>query len=336
MPIPTSDRPFDVLATELATDHFESFPTLASGLGLTEYDHALPDMSADAIAARERREDEWTRRLDALRTDQLTEAEALDRDLVLMVLRGRSVMRSFADWRRSPDHYAGPALTGVFGLLMHRLRPDRELAQAVAARLAATPDLLQAGIDNLDPELAHPAILRRGLSMVRAGIGYARSVAAEFDDGTDRAAVTAAGEVAAAAYERFADHVAALAETAHGEWAIGEARYDALLREAEGLGYGTRELRERGQAEYDDLAADMSERARTLRGHDDWLAILKEFNEDRPETPEEMLALYREATAAARTFCAELELVTMPDGEECAVVPSASFSRGVVAAAHYM
>jgi uncharacterized protein (DUF885 family) len=172
--------------------------------------------------------------------------------------------------------------------------------------------------------------------MVRAGIGYARSVSAEFDETSGRADVAAAGDVAAQALERFAEHVASLAETAHGEWAIGEAQYDALLREAEGLGYGTRELRERGQAAYDDLAADMSARARKLRGHDDWLGILKEFNEDRPETPEEMLGLYQEATAAARAFCVEHELVTMPDGEECAVVPSAPFSRSVVAVAHYM
>jgi uncharacterized protein (DUF885 family) len=336
MPIPTSERPFDQLAAQLAANRFEGSPTLASNLGLTEYDHLLPDMSATAIRARESREDEWTRRLRDLPIDDLTDDEALDRDLVLMVLRGGSLMRDWADWRRSPDHYAGPALTGVFGLLMHRLRPQPELAEAVAARLRATPDLLQAGIDNLDPELAHPAILRRGLGMVRAGIGYARSVSAEFDGASGRADVAAAGEVAAQAYERFAAHVASLADTAQGEWAIGEARYDALLREAEGLGYGTRELRERGQAAYDDLAADMSARARKLRGHDDWLGILKEFNEDRPETPEEMLTLYQEATAAARAFCVEHELVTMPDGEECAVVPSAPFSRSVVAVAHYM
>jgi uncharacterized protein (DUF885 family) len=336
MPIPTSDRPFDALATELAAHQFESSPTLASGLGLTEYDHLLPDMSADAVAARERRADEWAQRLRDLDADDLTDDETLDRDLVLMVLRGAATMRDFADWRRSPDHYAGPALSGVFGLLMHRLRPERELAQAVAARLRATPDLLQAGIDNLDPELAHPAILRRGLGMVRAGIGYARSVAAEFDEGSGRADVAAAGEVAALAYERFADHVASLAETASGEWTIGEARYDALLRESEGLGYGTRELRERGQAAYDDLAADMTARARKMRGNDDWLGILKGFNEDRPETPEQMLALYREATAAARAFCVEHDLVTMPEGEECAVVPSAPFSRSVVAVAHYL
>src|SRR4051812_27427272 len=117
MPIPTSGRPFDALAVQLAADEFEASPTLGSGLGLTEYDHDLPDMSAGAIAERERRDDGWARRLGDLPAADLTEDELLDRDLVLMVLRGREVMRSFADWRRSPDHYAGPALNGVFGLL---------------------------------------------------------------------------------------------------------------------------------------------------------------------------------------------------------------------------
>jgi uncharacterized protein (DUF885 family) len=336
MPIPTSGRPFDALAVQLAADQFEASPTLGSGLGLTEYDHDLPDMSAGTIAERERRDDDWARRLGAVAAADLTEDELLDRDLVLMVLRGREVMRSFADWRRNPDHYAGPALNGVFGLLMHRLRPAPELATAVAARLAGTSDLLQHGIDNLDAELAHPAILRRGLATVRAGVGYARSVAGEFSESEGRAEVAEAGERAAAAYERFAAHLEALAERAHGEWAIGEARYDALLREAEGLGYGTRDLRERGQAAYDDLASDMRARAQSLRGHDDWMAILKELSEDRPGSSEEMLALYREATAAARAFCAEHDLVTLPDGEECAVVPSAPFSRSVLAVAHYM
>ena len=95
-----------------------------------------------------------------------------------------------------------------------------------------------------------------------------------------------AGEQAAAAYERFAEHVEALVEKATGDWAVGEQRYDALLREAEGLGYGTRELRERGQAAYDALAADMTARAEALRGTDDFLAVVRSFNDDHPETPE--------------------------------------------------
>jgi uncharacterized protein (DUF885 family) len=336
MPIPLGDRPFDRLAAELVADQCAASPTLGSVLGLTEYDEALPDMSVAGIEARDRAEDAWAGRLRTLDDAELSADERIDRDLALMVLRGRQLMRDWADWRRSPDHYAGTALSAVFVLLTTRLRPEPELATAVAARLRGTPALLDQGIANLDPALAHPALLRRALGQIAAGAVYARSVADEFADGASAALVREAGEQAAVAYERFGEHVEALVEKATGDWAVGEQRYDALLREAEGLGYGTRELRDRGQAAYDALATDMTTRARALRGTDDFLAVVKSFNDDHPETPEEMLALYREATDAARAFCVEHELVTMPAGERCDVVPSAPFSRAMMAVAHYM
>ena len=56
-------------------------------------------------------------------------------------------------------------------------------------------------------------------------------------------------------------------------------------------------------------------------------AVLRDFNDDHPDTPEEMLALYREATDAARAFCVERDLVTMPEGEHCVVADDDSASR---------
>lgn len=339
MPIPTGERQFDQLAAELIATQCAANPLLGSALGLTEHDASLPDMSAEAVAAREREDDAWAARLRALDEGGLTAEERVDRALALMVLRGREIMRGWADWRRSPDHYAGTALSSVFLLLTYRLRPAGELAEVVAARLGATPALLEQGVANLDPSLAHPALLRRSISQIRAGAAYARSVAGEFadvDGGAATRVVSEAGEAAASAYERFAAHVESLIDRASGEWAIGEARYDALLREAEGLGYGTRELRERGQQAYDDLAADMATRAQELRGTDDFIAVVKSFNDEHPATPEDMLSLYRRATDAARAFCAERGLVTLPEGEHCEVVPSAPFSRAMLAVAHYL
>lgn len=336
MPIPRGGRPFDDLAADLMADQFSANPVLGSALGLTEYDEALPDLSAGAIAARDRAEDDWSRRLSALTDGELTEDERIDRDLVLMVLRGRAVQRDWLDWRRSPDLYAGAALSGVFILLQNRLRPEAQLAQAVAARLRATSGLLEQGTANLDPGLAHPALLRRAMGQIGAGTAYARSVSAEFTDEGARALVAEAGEAAAAAFEQFGADVESLVDKSTGDWAIGEARYDALLREAEGLGYGTRELRDKGQAAYDELAADMRARTQALRGTDDFFSVLRTFNDDHPETPEEMLALYQEATAAARAFCVERDLVTMPAGERCVVAPSAPFTRSMLAVAHYM
>ncbi|MDP9397994.1 MAG: DUF885 domain-containing protein [Actinomycetota bacterium] len=336
MSLPAGDRPFDVLAADLAADQLAAAPTLASGLGLTEYDELLPDLSAEGIIARQRTEDEWLRRFERLPDERLEPAERIDRDLVVMALRGRRTMRDWADWRRSADTYAGVALQGVFGLLLHRLRPEPELAAAVAARLRGTPELLAAAMANLDSALADPTLLRRALAQVRAGAAYARSVPGEFADEKLRGSVAEAGEVAAAAFEVFATFLEELAGRAHGGWAIGEERYDGLLRDAEGLGYGTRELRERGQAAYDEIAADMRARTRELRGHDDWRTLLEEINADAPGSPEEMLADYQAATVRARDFCVERGLVSVPHSEACVVVPSAPFTRGMLAVAHYI
>ncbi|WP_183061799.1 DUF885 domain-containing protein [Motilibacter peucedani] len=326
---------FSDLAAELVAETLAASPLLASAVGRTEHDGLLPDVSESAVAGRARRDDEWLERLDALPDTELTLDDAVDRDLARMALRGRRAMRDWASWRRDADTYAGAALQGVFVLLLHRLHPEPELARLVGSRLRAAPELLEQGIANLDPELASPELLRRSLGMVAAGAAYARSVAGDLAP-EHRSEVAEAGELAAAAFERFGAHVSALAERASGTWAIGEARYDALLCDAEGLGYGAREMRERGQRAYDELDAEMRELARGMRGVPDWRAAIEAVNADAPDSPEEMLALYREATGSARSFAAEHDLVTLPAGERCEVVPSAPFNRGMLAVAHYI
>ncbi|HEX7196943.1 MAG TPA: DUF885 domain-containing protein, partial [Candidatus Limnocylindria bacterium] len=113
-------------------------------------------------------------------------------------------------------------------------------------------------------------------------------------------------------------------------------RYSALLREKELLGFGARELRDRGQAAYDELAAELTRCARELRGTDDWKQVLDELNEDHPRTPEAMRVGYEDWTERARVFLREHALVSFPEGEECAVVPSPPFQRPVLAVASYM
>jgi uncharacterized protein (DUF885 family) len=338
MPIPTGDRPFDTLAAELVAAELAAAPVLGSFLGLTAHDGALPDLSAGAIAAREKETDAWQERFAALPDDELTPDERVDRDLVTMVLTGRQVMRDWAGWRRNPDDYAGAALNGLHILLLHGLRAPGPLAAAITSRLAGIPDLLAAGRANLEAELAAPELVRRAQGMARAGAPYVRSLHTQVDPAHAKA-VEAAAEPAAAAFEEWAAFLDALAERASGGWAIGEARYDGLLRHAEGLGYGARELRERGAAEWETLAEDMRRRTAELRGDPadtDWRALLDELNADAPQTPEAMRDAYQEATDAARAFCLERGLVTFPAGEHCDVVPSAPFTRPMLAVAHYM
>jgi uncharacterized protein (DUF885 family) len=179
--------------------------------------------------------------------------------------------------------------------------------------------------------------LDRAANQARAGARYVREILpSQVEEPELRSRLAEAGEAAASAYESYVAHLDGMREKASGEWALGEERYSALLREKELLGFGARELRDRGQAAYDELAGDLARCARELRGTDDWKSVLDELNEDHPHTPEEMRAGYEEWTEKARQYLREHRLVSFPEGEECAVVPSPHFQRPVLAVANYI
>ena len=171
---------------------------------------------------------------------------------------------------------------------------------------------------NLDFDLASSVFIERGLGQTRAAIRYVRElVPAEIGDEALRAKVAEAGERAALALEGFLAFLDDGSARARGSYAIGEARYSALLQDKELLGYGADALREKGRAAYEELDAEMTQ----LAGGD-WRAEMDRLNGDHPKTPEEMLAAYADWTEKARVFLRENGLVTLPDGERCEVEPS--------------
>ena len=328
---------FADLTTEFLDAEFDESPVRASGLGLTAYDDRLDDLSEAAFERRRVADGAWLERFRGMPDDELTFDERIDRDLVISILRGRQIVEDWEAWRRQPDTYLNPGMTGIFGLFLHRLRPIEELVDAAVVRLGLIPQNLEDGKRNLRPEMVPGIFLDRAANQARAGARYVRDILpSQIDDGPLRAKLAEAGEAAGSAYDDYVAFLEAMRPDARGEWALGEARYSALLREKELLGFDARELRERGQAAYDDLAAELTRCARDLRGTDEWKQVLDELNEDHPTTPEEMRVGYEDWTERARAFLREHRLTSFPAGEECAVVPSPPFQRPVLAVASYM
>lgn len=330
------DTNLDGLIDSFLAEAWEENPVAATQLGIDGYDDRLGDLSAEGFAARHEREDRWHAAFSAVPDDILTLDERIDRDLILSSLRGGRVMRGWEAWRRNPATYIGPGLSGTFALFLHRLRPDEELAYAAASRLKQVPGVLDEGRKNIDPALAPRVFVERAIGQCAAAIGYVRDMLpAEVAEGPARALLADAGETAARAYQAFGVYLRELLDRASGDWAIGEERYSALLLEREMLGYGAREMHERGRAEFEAIAEDMRARAQALRGTEDWRAVVDELNKDHPGTPEEMREAYAAWTARARDFAYTRGLVSAPAGEECRVVPSPVFQRPVIAVASY-
>ena len=326
----------DALIDRYLVERWREYPVAATSVGVDGYDVKLIDYSLEAIERRHSLEDTWLSRFAAIADNGLSLDQQIDRDLIVSTLRGMQIMRDWEVWKRDPATYLGPGLTGVFVLFLHRIRPERELADAAVARLRAVPGLLEQGKAHLDPALASPIFIERAIGQCRAGITYARTlVPAEVSDPDDRARLAEAGELAARAYEDFLDFLTKLLADASGPFAIGEERYSALLLEKEKLSYGAHEMRERGRAAFADIDADMARRANDLKGTKDWRAVLEELHSDHPATPDAMRDAYEEWTMRARQFTVDRGLVTMPDGEQCLVQPSPPFQRPVLAVASY-
>jgi len=328
---------FEQLVESFLASEFEEAPVSASGLGLTDFDNRLDDLSAAGFERRTTLASAWCERFSALPDETLTEDERIDRDLAVAMLTGRTVLADWAAWRRDPVTYSGPITNGVFTLFMHRLRPESELVAAAVARLREVPRVLAEGRANLDPTLAHPLILERGREAARGAARYVRDLLpGEAAAGPNRDMLAAAGVEAALELESWAAHVDGLIATATGTWQLGEERYTRLLREREALPYDARSLRERGEAEFVRIATEMRDLSRAAWGTDDANAVLERSNEDHPATEEEMRATYEAWTRRARAFLTETGLVTLRDDESCEVLASPPFQRPLLGVASYM
>lgn len=318
--------------------YFEQHPVHADALGAAGHSGRLGDFTAGAYEGREREGARWLSRLEALDGSTLTADARIDRDLVVAMLRGQLLLAGWPAWRRDPSEYLGPVFAGLFLPFLHRLTPEDERVEAVAARLGEVPEVLQACRDNLDAGLAAPLLVRRALGQAAAGAAFVtQTLPAEVADDGLRARLADAAAPAAEAFATTVAFLEELADHAAGDWRMGEKLYSGLLRERELLGYGAGELHERGERAWAELDEQLRELApRVPGGSDDWRATMSALQADHPPTLEAMRAEYEAETGRARAFLAERELVSFADGEACRVVPAPAYQRPVLAVASYL
>jgi uncharacterized protein (DUF885 family) len=326
---------FASLVSTFLKEEYDDSPTLASSLGLTEYDEKLDDTSATAFKKRIASDDAWLDRFKKMADAELTPSERIDRDLLTSVLRGRQLVQPLETWKRQPATYLNPGLNGVFSLFLHRLRPEMELAEAARSRLSQVPRNVSDGIANLDLVRTPRVYLERAIGQAKAAAKYARElVPNEVKDAGAKQRLAEAGASAAKAFDEFATYLEARRDDAKGDYAIGEELYSGLLKEKELLPFGTRELREKGAEQWTLLSTEANRIAKEIDGGT-WQQTCDRLNKIHAPTPEGMREEYEEWTEKARSFLRDTELVTLPKGEECSVEPSPPFQRPILAVASY-
>ncbi|HXW78386.1 MAG TPA: DUF885 family protein, partial [Acidimicrobiales bacterium] len=292
---PTGEGPASPGAffAEWLSETFDERPALASALGLVEYDGELGEFSEEAFDRRARSARRWAARLvelgwagpsvtgpgagtaeagtaeagtaEAKAAQAVSEDDRIDAALLASHLAGEQVMSDWQLWRRDPDVYLDPCLWGISTLFTQRLRPEAELVEAAVSRLKQVPAVLDHAWSQLDPELASPIVLERGIAAARGGVEFfTGSLPAAIASPELRELVAAPAEEASAALLRFAERLSELARSASGSFAIGEERYSTLLQRRELLSLDSGQLNALGQRAWADIDAEMTELATRL------------------------------------------------------------------------
>ena len=312
--------------TSFLSWYFDHHPAHAAQVGSLQHYSTFGDFSAAAFEQRARENGAWLARLDQ-------SPRSVDRDLALSVLRGSLAQETWPGWRRDPHEYSGMIFFGLLSPFLHRLLPEAELVASAVAKLREVPSVLAAAEANLDASLASPLVVRRAMDQVRTGRSFLlEALPLEVSSPDLRARLVEAAGPAAEAFDRHAAFLEDFAVRATGDWRMGEKLYSTLLQDKEMLGYGAPELHQRGQDAYASLEAELIE----LAGSPDWRAAMSSLQDDHPPTLEAMRAEYEAETQRARAALVEHSLVTLPEGEECHVVPSPLFHRAIMSVASYV
>jgi hypothetical protein len=354
---------FDRDVARFLDEYFEAEPVGATFFGLTEWDAQLPDFTADGFARREAAAWRWLEHFSRLDSgtaapgttggtaapaatgatgttgttgapSPLTHDQRVDLALLQAHLGQQAATADFTHWRRYPTTYLE---NGVFELFVHGTRDEAAATAAAVERVRQVPAALAAGRENLDPELVDAELLRQwALPNTAAQAAFMREGLDAFvEKPAHREALRKAGTQAAEAYEEFAVYLTELASRATGNFAYGGDNYDAVLRVGEGFGFDVHTLREMGREQVASLDARMGALAEKIGGTSDWRTVVSGLRDDHPVSMDDLLRCYRDETARARAFVRATGLVSIPDGEECAVEPAPLFLRAAAPVASY-
>jgi uncharacterized protein (DUF885 family) len=309
-------------------------PVEATGLGLHDSDHLLPDVSLPAWEARVERYRALLARAEALAPEALDPAGRIDREILLGWLRVR--LHEILDLRfpqRNPGWYTFLLTHSVFYLLLRDFAPMEERLEAVAARLDQVPRFLAEAALRLDQP---PALwVEIALEETEGAMDFFHAtfpvLAEQFPKLKRR--LLSANLKALRAMVTFSellqkDVMARSSKT----FAAGRDTFEFMLQHRHRIADSPEELSAMGHEELDRARRAMDRMAQEA-GETSWEEMVARIQLHHPSSAD-LLQAYEESLSRARLFVVERGLATLPE-EELEIIETPAFLRHVVPFAAY-
>jgi uncharacterized protein (DUF885 family) len=324
---PVSTSAWQAFVGKYLEEYFALNPTFAVQQGRHDFDGRFPDWSEAGL----RRQVGWlqARRREALAFSEATLSphEKFERDYLVAAIGGQLFWLVTADSpHQNPFFYADPLDPDVYVS-----RPYAPLPERLASYLRyahGVPAALQQIKANLQGPLA-PELIAIG-KMTIGGLAdfYANDVPKVFAPVADPALqkeLAAANSEAIAAVKAFSAWLDERAKTATGHFALGKEKFEAMLRETEGVDVSSEQLEAVGRADLErNLAALADACAKFAPGRSVDEAVALASAHKLPGTVVESAS---RQLAELEQFIRAHDLVTIPGSERAKVEETPAYKR---------
>ena len=323
---------FSALVDEYLDQFARRHPSIAAGNGIHGYDDRLEDFSAAAIAAEVAWLRAFTSRLDAVRTEDLTADEKVDRRILRGIVDGWVLdLDSVRTWTRNPMVYAAAITDGVHNLITMESSPLEHRMDQAAAKLRGVPRLIGAARQNLrNPPRV---FVERAIAMFHGASDLlGTDLPRVFDASADtvrRKAVEAAAADARRALDAYTSELESrVLPRAPREFAVGTAAVEARYRAEELidlpagalLTIGERELA-KTEAAFMDAAAKVDPARNPI---DIWKDVLRDH-----AARGELVSAAQRTVDELMAFIAAKRLVDLPTSERVVVAAAPEYDLGL-------
>ncbi|MCI4362247.1 MAG: DUF885 domain-containing protein [Thermoplasmata archaeon] len=317
---------FDRLERDVVEHFFTLQPGYAVFLGLHEYDGRVPELSRAATDRWVEGVDRLLSRLRGTPATELSEARAIDRMLLELLLESpRFDILENRDLDRNPMVYVGGI--SLTSYMVRNYAPVADRVGAIVRTLEAAPRMLDDGRRRLEAALPKPFLtlslaIGGGLSTHFAEAeAFARASSSALGDAVQRAR-----EPAEAAVTDFLDRIKnEWLPKATDDFALGAERYQRLLWVREGIRTPFEEIRREGEA---DLQRNQARLEEIVGGAANVHARFETLFLDHSSAAE-LIPTAQAFVAEAKEFVRSHDLVTIPEPAVCRVEETPSYGRAL-------
>jgi uncharacterized protein (DUF885 family) len=315
-------------------------PVVATQLGDHRYDDRLGTLALSDLEDQNRELRHDLDEIEAMDIEGWSDAEQIDRILTIQLMK--QLVRGFEKieaHRRDPGQALNAATGGVMLLIIKDFAPLEERLRSALGRVREVPRILREGRESLIPERVPKVWAQTAIEQGRMAPMLFRALLPSLAQTAAPGLVEElgrAGESAAAAAEKYLEYVETeVLPHAAGDFAVGRALFDEMLREDHMVDYDADRLLKIGWQQFEATKQLLADIARQIDPTKDARQLLEEAKADHP-TADGLLDAYRQAMAASRRFVVEHEVATIPEEESLTIVETPPYLRPILPYAAYM